>query len=424
MIITNTINTDLWIRERTQQIHAVQGDSCTRKITLKLFANRAPWVPDADVSVMIRYHKPDGTGGSYDTLPNGEKAWEIKENIISFILAPQMLSVPGRVSAQVEMLSQNGILASFPLHILVEENVAAEVLRSGDYFSWEQRLEWERYKTLEQAKQSGEFDGPVGATPDLQIGTVSTLGADQMAKASIRGTPENPILDLELPKGADAAVDTTLLIAGYAADAAAVGAALALKAPAGYGLGGEAKKLTGADNLDEVWQSGNYYWDSDIPINAPVFNSYTNGMFSFMRVDGLAEGTFKQTVWSYFPDTAGQCMMRDCTGEWEWVNQPLLPGVEYRTTERYSGKPVYTIVCNFGALPNNTTKTVIVKTTDGNDVSFVQIVNVRCSETSSGGRNVTDNCWITGGAVMRINCSTTYDASGTTMMVTVKYTKG
>ena len=119
-----------------------------------------------------------------------------------------------------------------------------------------------------------------------------------MAKASIRGTPENPILDLELPKGADAAVDTTLLIAGYAADAAAVGAALALKAPAGYGLGTNAKKLTSADDLDNVWQSGNYWWDSDIPVNAPVFDSYTNGMFSFMRVDGLAEGTFKQTVWS------------------------------------------------------------------------------------------------------------------------------
>ena len=28
-------------------------------------------------------------------------------------------------------------------------------------------------------------------------------------------------------------------------------------------------------------------------------------------------------------------------GPWEWVNPPLAPGVEYRTTERYLGNPVY-----------------------------------------------------------------------------------
>ncbi len=29
-------------------------------------------------------------------------------------------------------------------------------------------------------------------------------------------------------------------------------------------------------------------------------------------------------------------------GEWEYVNPPMLPGVEYRTTERWKGKAVYT----------------------------------------------------------------------------------
>ena len=185
----------------------MQGDSCTRKITVKLFANREPWSPEADTSVVIRYQKPDGTGGSYDTLPNGKTAWELSDNAVSFILAPQMLTVPGRVSVQVEMLWKNGILASFPLHILVEENVAAEITSSGNYFSWEQRLDRELLKTLEQAKQSGEF---TGATPQLQIGTVSTLNAEEMAAASIHGTPEHPILDLALPRGPAAAVDATL----------------------------------------------------------------------------------------------------------------------------------------------------------------------------------------------------------------------
>ena len=41
---------------------------------------------------------------------------------------------------------------------------------------------------------------------------------------------------------------------------------------------------------------------------------------------------------------------------WEYVNPPMRLGVEYRTTERYQGKPVYTKIFSFGALPNNTTK--------------------------------------------------------------------
>lgn len=39
-------------------------------------------------------------------------------------------------------------------------------------------------------------------------------------------------------------------------------------------------------------------------------------------------------------------------------------GVEYRTTERYLGKPVYVKAVNFGALPNAATKTVIWATAD------------------------------------------------------------
>ena len=40
---------------------------------------------------------------------------------------------------------------------------------------------------------------------------------------------------------------------------------------------------------------------------------------------------------------------------WEWVNPPMFIGVEYRTTERYIGKPVYTMVVSCGALPTAST---------------------------------------------------------------------
>lgn len=43
--------------------------------------------------------------------------------------------------------------------------------------------------------------GQTGATPDIQIGTVQTLEPGQQATASMTGTPENPVLNLGIPKG-------------------------------------------------------------------------------------------------------------------------------------------------------------------------------------------------------------------------------
>lgn len=47
--------------------------------------------------------------------------------------------------------------------------------------------------------------GATGATPNLQIGEVTTLDAGSVATASITGTAENPLLNLGIPKGADGA---------------------------------------------------------------------------------------------------------------------------------------------------------------------------------------------------------------------------
>ena len=51
--------------------------------------------------------------------------------------------------------------------------------------------------------------GEVGATPDLQIGTVSTLPAGSAATAAISGTPEEPILNLGIPEGEQGVIGPT-----------------------------------------------------------------------------------------------------------------------------------------------------------------------------------------------------------------------
>ena len=43
----------------------------------------------------------------------------------------------------------------------------------------------------------------------------------------------------------------------------------------------------------------------------------------------------------------------------EWINPPLIPGVEYRTVERFNGNPVYIKALSCGAMPSaNSSKQV------------------------------------------------------------------
>ena len=44
------------------------------------------------------------------------------------------------------------------------------------------------------------------------------------------------------------------------------------------------------------------------------------------------------------------CYYRTVDGLTEWVNPPMILGIEYRTTERYLGKPVYTKLIEFPSL--------------------------------------------------------------------------
>ena len=104
MIITHKVKMDLMQREVTPRVDVVQGDICTRVLDLALYSGGKEWEIPQNVSVAVRYGKPDKTKGYYDTMPDGTKAWETWENHISVMLAPQMLTVDGPVMAQVEMI--------------------------------------------------------------------------------------------------------------------------------------------------------------------------------------------------------------------------------------------------------------------------------------------------------------------------------
>lgn len=56
---------------------------------------------------------------------------------------------------------------------------------------------------------------------------------------------------------------------------------------------------------------------------------------------------------------AERIMKAGIWGPWEWVNPPMTLGVEYRTTERYQGKPVYTKAVKCGYMTNGKTVEIV-----------------------------------------------------------------
>lgn len=139
MITTTKIRTDLVHPSMPVMVYAVQGDRNSRCLEMALFANGVAWpVPDG-ATIAIRYRKPDGTRGYYDTLPDDTPACSVEGNVISIMLAPQMLTVAGFVEAQVEITLNTDVLGTFPVNISVTANPAAGVLTSENYVNW---LEW------------------------------------------------------------------------------------------------------------------------------------------------------------------------------------------------------------------------------------------------------------------------------------------
>lgn len=143
--------------------------------------------------------------------------------------------------------------------------------------------------------------------------------------------------------------------------------------------------------------------------------------------DAVAASTVEST------DYPG-CYYRTDSGVTEWVNPPMLVGVEYRTTERYQGKPVYTKSFNIGALPagSGTANRVRVYSATKN---VNAIVDYRLVATDGGsfytlpGRFLDDtfDCWVYGvnlsnGSPNFYICASK-DMSTFTGVLTVKYTK-
>lgn len=133
-----SLKVDLLDPGAPQVIHAVQDDSNSRSVAFSLYAGGAQWVVPDGTLVTVRYKKPDGTAGFYDTLPDGSTpAATIDGNVVTVALVPQAFTVCGNVPVQIKLYNSAGAsIATFAIVMHVSANVVSDAeIVSSDYYS-------------------------------------------------------------------------------------------------------------------------------------------------------------------------------------------------------------------------------------------------------------------------------------------------
>ena len=193
-MVTKSVQTDLAYRSVTPLVGAVQGEKSGRVIKIYLTENGSAWSVPSGTAVIIRYRKPDGTAGNYDTLPDGTTAYSFSGSNCSITLAPQVCTVPGIVKLNVGLLNGDKEISTFAIDVDVQANPGVDSV-SEDYVNVSGMLPvtgWEPYKYLGTdgngtvvvrdastgpgvaSIKSVKTDNAITITETLESGTVNT----------------------------------------------------------------------------------------------------------------------------------------------------------------------------------------------------------------------------------------------------------
>lgn len=118
-------------------VYAKQNDRLSRAVTMSMTDGGTSWTPPAGALAVVRYIKPDGTIGLYDSLENGSEAVSTAVATATVYFAEQMLTVPGDVRAEVDFFTSAGDrLTTFFFLIRVQPSAVSDgEIESTDYFN-------------------------------------------------------------------------------------------------------------------------------------------------------------------------------------------------------------------------------------------------------------------------------------------------
>lgn len=149
-------------------------------------------------------------------------------------------------------------------------------------------------------------------------------------------------------------------------------------------------------------------------------------------VDQQAQINEKQNA--IFKTNGGGEITQSIDGVTEWINPPLELGEEYRTIERYNGKPVYCKLVNFGSLPNETVKyiahgisniddIVLVSGSAKNGSSVVYIPSATGDTYVNSSPYIVGLVWACGATETNVYIVTNANRTSWTGKILMKYTK-
>ncbi len=200
-------------------------------------------------------------------------------------------------------------------------------------------------------------------------------------------------------------------------------------APRGYGYGEMIQRI-GHDNItDDEFVSLLEDLLSKLGYNEAIQLCWVN----HPTVSGV---TFIGTLWkssggeyatltgtTYLGSMTLRCKANGVWQPTEWINPPMSISTEYRTTERYLGKPVYCKVVDFGTAPNNDTKNVSLSGMNIDQVCGAIFHYYVISSDENGVMTSHPNFtgFLVNNSVIQIR--TNVDKTDTKFYVTIKYTK-
>ena len=192
MIITHSLTFHLDRRTDIPTVDVVQGDT-GRELSISLLSGGQSWTVPEGVTAAVRFRKSDGTGGCYDTLPDGTAACIISDSTVTVRLVPQTTTVAGIVELQVVLRDEETELATFTVLLSVQADPSLDTLESENYVNlsgWiqaEMDSRWERVFNNDGYINSKVDDLHHKLPVEFTSGTLSTLdGVEEGSPSHIR----------------------------------------------------------------------------------------------------------------------------------------------------------------------------------------------------------------------------------------------
>lgn len=173
MYNAQTINLDMSLRDPTPRVVAKQGDAGSRKIMIKLYDNGIPANINNQIAPsgteqkgVVRFCKPDGTGGIYDETEDNLPACTLGGDNITVRLAEQMLTCPGDVVADIAIICGNTVISTFNFVVHVQAAPMAGVAASNNYYNYQTLADINEAIDEAKAAAAGAVKSINGSKPD------------------------------------------------------------------------------------------------------------------------------------------------------------------------------------------------------------------------------------------------------------------